>query len=75
MTETFEKLGWPAPDQWDEPYTSHANTKLSEAQKAYIEASGEATSQWIREAVQQRIDAEAEEPYITLMKQAVEDDT
>jgi hypothetical protein len=49
MTETG--LGWP--DR--EAYSEHANVKLTEDQIRYIENSGESTSQWIREAVEQRI--------------------
>jgi hypothetical protein len=39
-------------------YVVHKNVKLSADQAAVIDASGEADSQWIREAVQQRIDSE-----------------
>jgi hypothetical protein len=53
MTESG--TGWP-----DEPglYKQHANVKLTEEQLTYIETSGEATSTWIREAVEDRINKE-----------------
>lgn len=40
-----------------ETYTVHKNVKLSRDQAAVIDASGEPDSQWIREAVQRRIDS------------------
>ena len=55
MTETG--LGWP--DR--EAYNTHANVKLTEEQIRYIENSGESTSQWIREAVEERITRETHE--------------
>lgn len=39
-------------------YTVHMNTRLTPDQAAAIRASGEADSQWIRDAVQQRLDRE-----------------
>lgn len=56
--------GWPGirqymHDQTDDAYNRHANVKLTADQKAAIEASGEPESQWIREAIQMRIDQEA----------------
>jgi hypothetical protein len=59
--------GWPGIRQWmhkqtdpieGEAYNQHANVKLTAEQKAVIEASGEPESQWIREAIQMRIDQE-----------------
>lgn len=44
---------------WPESYSLHANVKLTAEQKAVIEQSGEPESQWIRGAVQDRIDKEA----------------
>jgi len=52
MTETG--VGWP--DR--EAYSVHANVKLTEEQLTYIENSGESTSQWIREACEERINRE-----------------
>jgi hypothetical protein len=49
--------GWPEPES--DGYTIHANTKLNSEQKKAIDQSGEPESQWIREAIQERLDREA----------------
>ena len=56
--------GWPGirqymHDQTDDPYSHHANVKLNQEQLDYIYDSGEPISQWIRNAIQARIDTEA----------------
>ena len=56
MNETG--VGWPGGEPDREPYDSHANVKLTEEQLVYIQESGEAISQWIRSAVQDRIERE-----------------
>lgn len=42
----------------DVSYTTHANVKLTVEQKEAIERSGEPESQWIREAVEARLERE-----------------
>jgi hypothetical protein len=52
--------GWPGGELPDgESYNTHANVKLTAEQKQRIADSGESESQWIREAVQERLDREA----------------
>jgi hypothetical protein len=58
MVETG--TGWPDHDRPD-LYVKHANVKLTIEQLAYIEASTQATSTWIREAVEDRIEKETAE--------------
>jgi hypothetical protein len=60
MTETG--VGWP--DSGEHPdyrgfYSKHANVKLSPEQKEAIARSGQPESEYIREAVQMRLDREA----------------
>jgi hypothetical protein len=51
--------GWVGDNEFsDVAYSSHANAKLTTEQKEEIAKSGESESQWIREAVQERIDRE-----------------
>lgn len=52
--------GWPADDKSD-LYDKHANVKLTAEQLAYIQASTQAISTWIREAVEDRIEKETTE--------------
>ncbi len=54
MTETG--TGWPEAER--DAYDTHANVKLTAEQLAYIEESRESISQWIRSAVQSRIQLE-----------------
>jgi hypothetical protein len=42
----------------DPVYTEHMNVRLTKEQAAMVRESGETDSQWIREAVQQRLDRE-----------------
>jgi hypothetical protein len=54
--------GWPGIRQYmhdEATFTQHANVKLTEDQLDYIYDSGEPISQWIRDAIQARIDTEA----------------
>ena len=55
--------GWPGsefPDTGEDvAYNHHANVKLNQEQLDHIYDSGIPISQWIREAVQARIDTEA----------------
>jgi hypothetical protein len=55
-----ESTGWPGGEFADgEAYSHHANVKLTQEQLDYINNSGEPISQWIRGAVQERMDTEA----------------
>ena len=54
-----EGTGWPGGVFEDLAFSHHANVKLSQEQLDYIYDSGEPISQWIRDAVQARIDTEA----------------
>lgn len=57
-----ESTGWPGGEFSDgEAYSHHANVKLNQEQLDYIYDSQIPISQWIREAVQARIDTEASE--------------
>jgi hypothetical protein len=49
MTETG--LGWPDRDAYD----AHANVKLTAEQLTQIQNSGQPISQWIREAIVERL--------------------
>jgi hypothetical protein len=55
-----EGTGWPN-NESPESYNVHANVKLTEAQKAKIAESGESESQWIREAIEMRLEHEITE--------------
>jgi hypothetical protein len=51
-----EGTGWVGDGEFtDVAYSSHANAKLTSEQKEAIAASGESESQWIREAVEERL--------------------
>lgn len=60
---TRSGTGWPGPEfpqyrkgeRMDESYTEHVNSKLPQKWCALIEQSGDPISQWIREAVRQRL--------------------
>jgi hypothetical protein len=59
MTETG--VGWPEADDrgaYSRKYSEHANVKLSPEQKEAIARSGQPESEYIREAVQMRLDRE-----------------
>lgn len=50
--------GWMGDLEVEGNYNIHANAKLTQEQKAAIAASGESESQWIREAVEERLERE-----------------
>lgn len=58
-----ENTGWPGAEfpenLGDVAYNNHANVKLNQEQLDYIYDSGEPISQWIRDAIQARIETEA----------------
>jgi hypothetical protein len=58
-----ESTGWPGgefPENLgDDAYNHHANVKLNQEQLDHIIDSGEPISQWIRDAIQERIEKEA----------------
>jgi hypothetical protein len=59
-----ESTGWPGAEfpeylGMDVAYNQHANVKINQEQLDYIYESGEPISQWIRDAIQARINTEA----------------
>lgn len=53
-----ENTGWPGGEFDGDAYNQHANVKLTQEQLDHIIGSGEPISQWIREAIQMRIETE-----------------
>lgn len=66
--------GWPGIRQYmhdaTDPYSHHANVKLNQEQLDYIYDSDIPISQWIREAIQARIDTEAHYKRAKLAREA-----
>jgi hypothetical protein len=55
---TDNNTGWPGGEFEGDAYNQHANVKLTQEQLDHITDSGEPISQWIRDAIQARIDRE-----------------